>query len=482
MSEEQSLKDKTAKGLFWGGFSNGIQQLLNLVFGIFIARLLTPSDYGMVGMLAIFSLIAGSIQESGFTAALVNKKEVTHKDYNAVFWFNIITSLCLYLVLFLCAPLIAYFYKVPELTPLARYSFTGFFIASLGISHSAYLKRNLMVKQQAMSSVIGLTVSGIAGVTLAYLGFSYWGYATQSIVYVAVNTACYWHFTRWRPTLQFSLAPIKEMFGFSGKLLITNIFNHINNNLFSVILGKYYSKIEVGYYNQSNKWCGMGQQFILGMINGVAQPVLAKISEDTDRQQRVFRKMLRFTAFISFPAMLGLGIIAEELIVISITDKWYSSVSIMQILCISGAFVPIANLYQQLIISKGKSRIFMWNIIILGMLLLTGVLLVHSYGIYAMLVMYVSTNILWLLRWHHFVQLEIGLKLRHALADILPYAIIAASVMAVTYYTARPIENIYVRLASKILLAMALYAAAMWASRSVTFKETIHYFIKKKSA
>jgi hypothetical protein len=268
MSEEQSLKDKTAKGLFWGGFSNGIQQLLNLVFGIFIARLLTPSDYGMVGMLAIFSLIAGSIQESGFTAALVNKKEVTHKDYNAVFWFNIITSLCLYLVLFLCAPLIAYFYKVPELTPLARYSFTGFFIASLGISHSAYLKRNLMVKQQAMSSVIGLTVSGIAGVTLAYLGFSYWGYATQSIVYVAVNTACYWHFTRWRPTLQFSLAPIKEMFGFSGKLLITNIFNHINNNLFSVILGKYYSKIEVGYYNQSNKWCGMGQQFILGMING----------------------------------------------------------------------------------------------------------------------------------------------------------------------------------------------------------------------
>ena len=406
MSEEQSLKDKTAKGLFWGGFSNGIQQLLNLVFGIFIARLLTPSDYGMVGMLAIFSLIAGSIQESGFTAALVNKKEVTHKDYNAVFWFNIITSLCLYLVLFLCAPLIAYFYKVPELTPLARYSFTGFFIASLGISHSAYLKRNLMVKQQAMSSVIGLTVSGIAGVTLAYLGFSYWGYATQSIVYVAVNTACYWHFTRWRPTLQFSLAPIKEMFGFSGKLLITNIFNHINNNLFSVILGKYYSKIEVGYYNQSNKWCGMGQQFILGMINGVAQPVLAKISEDTDRQQRVFRKMLRFTAFISFPAMLGLGIIAEELIVISITDKWYSSVSIMQILCISGAFVPIANLYQQLIISKGKSRIFMWNIIILGMILLTGVLLVHSYGIYAMLAMYVSTNILWLLRGHHFVQLE----------------------------------------------------------------------------
>ena len=257
MSENQSLKEKTAKGLFWGGFSNGIQQLLNLLFGIFLARLLTPADYGMVGMLAIFSLIASSIQESGFTAALVNKKEVTHNDYNAVFWFNAAISLSLYLLLFLCAPLIADFYHTPELTPLARYSFIGFFIASLGISHSAYLLRNLMVKQRALSSVIGLTVSGITGVTLAYFGFSYWGIATQSIVYVTINTACYWHFTRWQPSLQFKFTPIKEMFGFSGKLLVTNVFNHINNNLFSVILGKFYSEKEVGYYNQANKWCGM---------------------------------------------------------------------------------------------------------------------------------------------------------------------------------------------------------------------------------
>ena len=420
MSENQSLKEKTAKGLFWGGFSNGIQQLLNLLFGIFLARLLTPSDYGMVGMLAIFSLIASSIQESGFTAALVNKKEVTHNDYNAVFWFNAAISLSLYLLLFLCAPLIADFYDTPELTPLARYSFIGFFIASLGISHSAYLLRNLMVKQRALSSVIGLTVSGITGVTLAYFGFSYWGIATQSIVYVTINTACYWHFTRWRPSLQFNFTPIKEMFGFSGKLLVTNVFNHINNNLFSVILGKFYSEKEVGYYNQANKWCGMGQLFISGMINGVAQPVLTKVSDDLERQKRVFRKMLRFTAFVSFPAMLGLGIVSEELIIITITDKWYSSILIMQILCISGAFAPIAYLYQQLIISKGKSRIYMWNTIALGIILLSSVLLAHSYGIFTMLTAYVSINILWLLTWHYFVHLEIGLKLRHALMDILP--------------------------------------------------------------
>ena len=479
MSEEQSLKDKTAKGLFWGGFSNGIQQLLNLVFGIFIARLLTPSDYGMVGMLAIFSLIAGSIQESGFTAALVNKKELTHKDYNAVFWFNIITSLCLYLVLFLCAPLIAYFYKVPELTPLARYSFTGFFIASLGISHSAYLKRNLMVKQQAMSSVIGLTVSGIAGVTLAYLGFSYWGYATQSIVYVAVNTACYWHFTRWRPTLQFSLAPIKEMFGFSGKLLITNIFMTINNNLFSVLLGKFYTKQAVGDFSQANKWNNMGHSLITGMINGVAQPVLASITEDTQRQVAVFRKMLRFTAFISFPAMFGLSIVSKEFIVITITDKWLVSAQMMQLLCIWGAFIPINNLFSNLLVSRGRSSVFMFCNITLSILQLITACLSYPYGITMMIYLFITINILWLFVWYFFVKREIPLTLSCVLKDIAPYFLLAATLTASAYYITLGIRNLYLSLLIKIVLVVSLYALILWKLQSVIFRECIE-FIRKK--
>ena len=138
----ESLKEKTAKGLLWGGISNGIQQLLNLFFGVFLARLLTPDDYGMVGMLTIFSLIAGTIHESGFIPALINKKDIKHEDYNAVFWFSILTSLCLYTLLFFCAPLIARFFNQPELTSLARYSFLGFFISSTGVAHSAYFYKN----------------------------------------------------------------------------------------------------------------------------------------------------------------------------------------------------------------------------------------------------------------------------------------------------------------------------------------------------
>ncbi len=214
MSENQSLKEKTAKGLFWGGFSNGIQQLLNLLFGIFLARLLTPADYGMVGMLAIFSLIASSIQESGFTAALVNKKEVTHNDYNAVFWFNAAISACRYLL----------YSSVHRLSPTFTYSRTDttgtLFLHRFLCSQSGNIPQCLSPQPDGQTAgivfAIGLTVSGITGVTLAYFGFSYWGIATQSIVYVTINTACYWYFTRWRPSLQFNFTPIKEMFGFSG--------------------------------------------------------------------------------------------------------------------------------------------------------------------------------------------------------------------------------------------------------------------------
>lgn len=476
---ESSLKEKTAKGLLWGGLSNGAQQLLNLFFGIFLARLLTPEDYGMVGMLSIFSLIAGSLQESGFTAALANKREVSHKDYNAVFWFSTGLSACLYLILFFCAPLIARFYQRPELTALARYSFLGFFVASLGIAHSAYLFRNLMVKQKALSVTIGLMASGTVGVTMAWLGFAYWGIATQSIVYVGVINLCYWCFSPWRPSLSFDLSPLKGMIAFSSKLLVTNIFNHINNNIFSVILGKFYSGQEVGYFTQANKWNYMGHSLISGTVNSVAQPVLSSLSNDRGRQQRAFRKMLRFTAFLSFPAMLGLSLIAPELITITITDKWLSSAAILQILCIGGAFIPVVNLYSNLIISKGRSDVYLWNTVCLSMVQLGIMLLLYPYGIHTMVQVYVGINIGWLLVWHWFVWREIQLSLWLALKDVLPFAVIAAGVMAATFYATSGIQNLYLLMAAKVVMAAVLYSAILWLSGSVTFRESLRYIIKR---
>ena len=478
----ESLKEKTAKGLFWGGISNGLQQLLNLFFGIFLARLLTQEDYGMVGVLSIFSLIAATLQESGFIAALANRKEIRHKDYNAVFWFSTLTGLFMYLLLFACAPLIARFFETPELTLLARYSFLGFLISSTGVAHSAYLFRSLKVKQRAMASVFGLLLSGTTGVTLAYLGFAYWGIATQSLVYVATTTGCYWYFSSWRPTFRVDFSPLKDMFLFSSKLLVTNIFHHIHNNIFSVILGKFYALTDVGNFNQANKWNYMGHSLINGMITGVAQPVLAQVAGDNERQLRVFRKMMRFTCFVSFPAMFGLSLVAPELITIAITDKWIESARMLQILCISGAFIPIVNLCGNLLISKGKSDIFMWNTISLVIIQLGIALVLYPYGIYTLISVYAGINIAWLLVWHHFVSKEIGYSLFSLMKDLLPYLFIAGGVMAITWFCTANSTHIYMRFVAKIGMAASLYILIMWLSGSVTFKESVHYLLKRKKA
>lgn len=475
---EHSLKEKTAKGLFWGGIGNGIQQLLNLLFGIFMARLLTPNDYGMVGMLTIFTTIAGTLQESGFTVALANKKEISHKDYNAVFWFSALTGLSLYLLLFFAAPFIAQYYRQPDLIPLSRFVFLGFLISSTATAHNAYLFRNLMVKQKAIAQFPALLLSGTTGIIMALHDMSYWGIATQGLVYITVINLSFWYFSPWRPTLQINFHPLKEMFGFSSKMLFTNIFLQINNNIFSAIIGRLFAPKEVGLYTQASKWNTMGSSFISGMLNSVAQPVLSQLSEDTDRQQKVFRKMLRFTAYLSCPAMFGLALIAPEFIHLTIQDKWMPCVPILQILCVWGAFMPITTLCSNLLISKGKSDIYMWNTIAIGVIQIIAILIVYPLGIHMMIGVYSLLNILWLLIWHHFIRKEIGLSLYNTFKDILPFAGTAAIIMVTTYFITSSITSSILLLFSKLILATVGYLSIMKIANSEIQKEIFSYLFK----
>ena len=480
--DESTLKDKTAKGLLWGGLSNAVQQVLNMIFGICLARLLTPADYGLVGMLYIFSLIASTLQESGFTAALTNKKEITHEDYNAVFWFSVLTGVVLYAILFFCAPLIAIYYHQPVLTALSRYLFLGFVVSSVGIAHNAYLFRNLKVKQNALIAMTGLIISGISGVSMAFAGMAYWGLATQSLIYVVCITIGRWWLSGFRPTLPIDLHPLKGLLSFSSKVLFANIVTNINNNVLSVILGRYYSAKEVGYYNQANKWNCMGYFTIQNMVNGVAQPVLHGVSEDGERQQRVFRKMLRFTSFISFPCMFGLALVAPQLITITVTDKWAASASLLQVICLGGAILPLQNLYSNLILSKGRSDICLWNTLVFGIVQVVAVLLCADYGMRVMVQAYVGINVLWLGVWHFWVWREIHLSLWSALKDILPYAFLAGAIMIGVCYITAPIADVYLLFITRIALAAMLYVLAMQLTGSATYRECLQYLFKRKKS
>ena len=477
---EQSLKDKTAKGLFWGGVSNGVQQLLNLLFGIFLARLLTPADYGMVGMLTVFSALASILQEGGFISALTNRKKTEHKDYNAVFWFSLLMGTSLYTLLYICAPLIADFYQQPQLTSLARLSFLSFLISSTNVAPRAFLFKQLRTKENTIISFCSLTISGIIGIVLAYKGFAYWGIAIQTIAFTTGTTILSYYFSGWKPSLHIDFTPIKEMIGYSSKLIVTHTFQIINNNLFSILLGKFYNEKEVGYFNQANKWSTMGYTTINGMLTSVAQPVLSTLSDDKERQLNALRKMLRFTAFVSFPAMFGLSFTSQELIVLAVTDKWLPSANIMQILCIGGAFIPFSGLFSQLMLSRGHSSIYMWNTIALSLSQLFGAYLLYPYGITPMLYAFISINMGWTFVWLHFIQKEIKLSLSNFLKDISPYLLLSIACIFACSFITEPIENVGLRLIGKISIVGLFYIAILWKANSTILQESIHFIFKKK--
>lgn len=480
-SNTHNLKQTVAKGMLWGGLSNTVCQLLSLVFGVYLARVLTPDDYGPIGMLAIFTAIAGSLQDSGFVAAIANRKTATHDDYNAVFWFNIIISLLMYAVLYFCAPLIAAFFNQPILVNLSRYNFLGFVVAAFGIAPSAYLFRELKVKEKSISLILAISISGITGIALALNGYSYWGIATQSIVYVLVRSIVCWYFTPWHPSFRINFAPLKYLFAFSYRLLITNLFQRFNWNIFSFILGKYYTRSDVGNYTKSAEWFNMGGEVVNGMVNAVAQPALAKVVDDNERQLRVFRKMLRFTAFVSFPLMLGLSLVSKELIIVVITEKWIESAHMLQLLAIWGAFMPLQSMFTNLLVSRGKAVVFMWCTIIQGVLTLALLLLLHPYGIRNMIIAYCIFNALWLFVWHYFAEKEIKIKLQMFLIDTLPYLLMAAGIMVATYHLTLFIDNIYTLLVARIAIAAMLYIGTAWIIRSKELDEIAKFLFKRKT-
>ena len=567
----ETLKEKTAKGLLWGGLNSTVQQLLGIVFGIILARQLNQSDFGMIAMISIFSLIGNDLQNSGFKTALANLREPTDRDYNSVFWFNILMGGSIYLVLFLCAPLIARFYHVPELTALARYAFLGIVFASFGTAQSAWLFKNLRAKQQAKAGMVAVLLSSSVAVVMAYMGFAYWALATQTNLYILTCTLLYWHYSPWRPTMQCPsdcsnaasqrskfkvqcpsdcsnaasqrskfkvqsskadaqrtipstlnsklstihdvLRPALKMFRFSVKLLISQVLTDVNNNILNILIGRFYGRHDTGNYNQAFQWSTKGSNIIQNMVQQVAQPVLVSVDNERERQLRILRKMMRFAAFLSFPLLFGLSLVSHEFIVTLLGEKWAESAAYLRLLAIASAFLPLSTLLANVVITKGRSNIFMYVNLTLACLQTLTMLAIYHFKVscfeflaplstllnpsqpfstapqalpqlstlnsqlslnpfstapqalsqlstlntqlMTMVLAFTALTILWFFVWGFFARLLAGYRFRMLLADVLPFLLTAAAVMLATGFITAILPSLLGGAGGRLLLLLA---------------------------
>ena len=545
----ETLKEKTAKGLFWGGLSSTVQQLLGIVFGIILARRLNQSDFGMIAMITIFQLIGNDLQNSGFKVALANLRQPTDRDYNSVFWFNILMGGSLYVLLFFLAPFIANFYHTPSLTPLARYAFLSIVFASFGTAQSAWLFKNLHAKQQAKAGMMAVLISSSVAVAMAYMGYAYWALATQTNLYILLCTLLYWHYSPWRPTVaaaqrsefkvqsskaatqrsrifnyQLSifnfdvLRPALRMFRFSVKLLISQVLTDINNNVLNILLGRFYGRHDTGNYNQAFQWSTKGSNIIQSMVQQVAQPVLVSIDNEHERQLHVLRKMMRFAAFLSFPLLFGLSLVSHEFIVTLLGEKWAQSAHYLRLLAVASAFLPLSTLLANVVITKGRSNIFMYVNLALAICQTTTMLTIYHFQVscfeflepfstllnpsqhlhllplnsqlLTMVLAFVALTILWFFVWAYFARRLAGYRFTMLLRDVLPFLFAAAAVMLTTGFISTCIipstllggvGGGLLLLIARILLAALLYYALMRLFRVQILNECLQFFNRRKS-
>lgn len=473
----ETLKDKTAKGLFWGAMNNGVQQLLGIVFGIVMARLLDAEYFGLVAMVAVFQSVANALQNSGFSTALINEKEPNDSNYNAVFWFNIFMGGAIYAVLFFCAPLIAGYYHEPRLLWLSRYAFLSFVFSSWGVAQAAYLYKNLRAKQLAKANIIGVTVASGVAVLMAWQGFTYWAIATQTNLFILISTLLRWHYSEWRPSLHADFGFIRRAFPFSIKILLSEIFTQVNANVMNILLGRYFGSRSTGYYNQAYQWNFKGYSLVQNMLKQVDQTVLVSVSDDRDRQLQVLRKMVRFAAFISFPLMLGFGLVAREFIVLTIGSQWLVSAGYLQLLCLAGAVLPVSTLLTDLIVSRGRSDIFLWSTVAFGICQVATLFALHhlGYSIRSMVIAYVVLTLLWVFVWHFFTRRLTGYSLFMLFKDTVPFALAALTVLAATWLLTREVSCLWLLLLSRMLIAALLYYAVMRILRVQILSECIAF-------
>lgn len=389
-----NLKQKTVSGLTWSFIDNFAQLGLSFVIGIILARLLSPREFGLVGMTTIFIAISQSFIDSGFTQALIRKQNCTQADFSTVFFFNLALGILFFFVLFFSAPIISSFFNEPQLTLIVQVLALGLIINALTIVQRARLTKEINFKLQTKISIIATIISGIIGIWMAYTGYGVWSLVIKTLTGFVFTSLLLWLWNKWKPSLVFSKDSFKQMFSFGSKLLISGLIDTTYRNIYLLMIGKFFSATELGYYTRADQFSNLPSKNITGVIQRVSFPVLSSIQDDIPQLKAAYQKLIKSTMLITFILMFGMAAIAKPLVLTLIGVKWLPSVIYLQLLCFVGMFYPLHALNLNMLNVQGRSDLFLKLEIIKKLLAVPIIIISIFYGIKILILGMILLNLI----------------------------------------------------------------------------------------
>lgn len=352
------LKSKTQKGLVWSFVERFATQGVQFLFGLILARLLSPEDYGTIAMPLVFLAVAQCFIDSGFSTALIRKPDLTEDDLSTAFYFNIGVGVICYFALFVSSPLIADFYNTPILADLLKVTALATLFNPLCTVQQAILTRKIDFKTQAVVSLSGAIASGIFGLLMAFNGYGVWSLVCQQVGGYVIRTVLLWILGKWKPKRRWSWDSFRYLWGFGSKILGSGLLDTVYNNIYPIVIGKFFSANDLGNYTRAQQFSTLPSSNVTGVLQRVTFPVLSSIQNEDERLARNYRKILKLSAFLIFPTMLMLSAIADPLVRVLLTDKWKGCIILLQIICFQMMWFPIHTINLNLLTVKGRSDLF----------------------------------------------------------------------------------------------------------------------------
>lgn len=476
-----NLKEKTAKGLFWSSIQNFSVHGFEFLLMLFMARLLGPKEYGTIGLLGVFMALSRLFINSGFGSGLIRKKGRTQEDLCTVFYFNIGMSIICYIILFFIAPYVADFYNIPALSPLLRVIGLTLITGAFNTVHVAVFNFTINFKTQAKISIVQSVVGGLTGLTLAFLGFGVWALAIQRIVTSIVALIMVWTHAIWKPQWIFSKKSFKELFNFGYKLVITGLINTLYNNVYPVIVGKFFTADILGHSSRANHWASFPSSNLTTILTNVTFASLAKIQDDNERLARAYRKMIRTSAFVIFPSMMGLSAVSGPLMAVVLGPKWGLCAQILTIISFTHMLSPIHSLNRNLILVKGRSDITLKLSIIQKIIGLTLMLTAaFNFGVMAIFYAGLIGSILMLFMNTYYTGKFINVGFWKQMKDIAPTFILCVIMFIAVRLTMSVIPNIYAQLVASILVGAGIYIGSAYLLKFEELGEVVSMYKEMK--